>query len=122
MKIQPAKYTCLYLYYIFCIFCVDNIHKNVTRLISVQLISNSNAKFCNNSAKICNKQIWLMAKEWDLKSTSQLKAVIKQRFQIASKQNKHGGRALHKVKVEFGWKICFFIRFLKWKRLYLKQD
>jgi hypothetical protein len=25
-----------------------------------------------------------MAKEWDLKSTSQLKAVIKQRFQIAS--------------------------------------
>ena len=45
-------------------------------LISVQLISNS-AKIYNSSAKtVTNRSDW-WKKQWDLKSTSQLKAVVK---------------------------------------------
>jgi hypothetical protein len=57
-------------------------------MISVQLIPNNTAKMHNNSAKILNKLIWMVDKQWDLKSTNQLKAVPKWRtLQIASKQN-----------------------------------
>ena len=37
-------------------------------------------KIMYNSSKICNKLIWLVEKQWDLKSTNQLKAVLKWYF------------------------------------------
>jgi hypothetical protein len=46
-------------------------------MISVQLMPNNTAKIRNNSAKILNKLIWMVDKQWDLKSTNQLKAVPK---------------------------------------------
>ena len=57
-----------------------------------------------------------------IKSTNQFKAVSlkKERSQVASKQNKYGA-VLHKVKVDFGWKIWLLSFFFKWKSLKLNK-
>jgi hypothetical protein len=84
-------------------------------LILVQLISNSSAKFCNNSAKIWNKLIWLV-------QPISLKQSWSNGYRLL--QNKTNmGATLYEVKFEFGLLLfTMAFTFFKMERLTQLSD